>query len=118
MERYQASTPSTSLGNYSPCKPLAALESDNSHAVKVVIVPMITIQDGALNNLMTNRKITPATAGFGATRVGDGKLFGIDGARPLHEGDSRYLRVFRSIWMQVSTDTTTNCHRVITVSTV
>ena len=33
---------------------------------------------------MTDRKITPATAGFGATRVGDGKLFGVDGHRPVH----------------------------------
>ena len=33
---------------------------------------------------MTNRKITPATAGFGATRVGDGVLFGVDAERPIH----------------------------------
>ena len=36
-----------------------------------------------MNNLMTNLKITPATAGFGATIVGDGKKFGIDRSRPV-----------------------------------
>ncbi len=43
---------------------------------------MPTGQD-PLNNLMTNKKIAPVTAGFGATRVGDGKLFGVDGVRPI-----------------------------------
>jgi hypothetical protein len=59
----------------------ADLESASNHALKVVVDP-----DGEdpLNNLMRNRKITPATAGFGATRVGDGKLFGVDAERPIH----------------------------------
>ena len=59
------------------------LESNSNHALKVVVSPTAAT-DGPLNNLMRNRKITPATAGFGATRVGDGKLFGVDGARPVH----------------------------------
>ena len=61
----------------------AGLESETNHALKVVVSPTAAT-DGPLNNLMRNRKITPATAGFGASRVGDGKLFGVDAARPLH----------------------------------
>ncbi len=61
--------------------PVVDFESASNHALKVVVIP-----DGEdpLNNLMRNRKITPAAAGFGATRVGDGKLFGVDGVRPIH----------------------------------
>ena len=66
------------------------VESASNHALKVVVSPTAAA-DGPLNNLMTNKKITPATAGFGASRVGDGKLFGVDSVRPLH-GD-----VFESI---------------------
>ena len=61
----------------------ANLESDTNHALKIVVSPSAET-DGPLNNLMRDKKITPATAGFGASRVGDGKLFGVDGARPLH----------------------------------
>ena len=56
-------------------------ESASKHALKVVVDPE---NDDPLNNLMRNRKITPATAGFGASRVGDGKLFGVDAKRPIH----------------------------------
>ena len=62
---------------------VANFESASNHALKVVVDPTAA-GETALNNLMKNRKITPATAGFGATRVGDGVLFGVDGARPLH----------------------------------
>ena len=62
---------------------VANFESASNHALKVVVDPTAA-GEAALNNLMKNRKITPATAGFGATRVGDGVLFGVDGARPLH----------------------------------
>ena len=71
-----------------PVVAMAGLESVSNHALKVVVDPA---NEDPLNNLMRNRKITPAIAGFGATRVGDGKLFGVDGARPIH-GD-----VFESI---------------------
>ena len=56
-------------------------ESASNHALKVVVDP-----DGEdpLNNLMKNKKITPSVSGFGATRVGDGKLFGVDAERPIH----------------------------------
>ena len=77
----------------------AGLESDTNHALKVVVSPTAAA-DGPLNNLMRNRKITPATAGFGASRVGDGKLFGVDGARPLHAG------VFTSIALDLDRLTT------------
>ena len=60
------------------------IETASNHAVKVVVDP--TGGEGPLNNLMTDKKIAPAFAGFGATRVGDGVLFGVDGARPLHAG--------------------------------
>ncbi len=81
----------------------AGLESATNHALKVVVDPD---NEEPLNNLMRNRKITPATAGFGATRVGDGVLFGVDGARPIHAG------VFTSIDLDLAglntvlTDTT------------
>ncbi len=78
-------------------------ESANDHSVKVVVQSKTKGTD-PLNNLMTDKKITPATAGFGATRVGDGVLFGIDGARPLVDG------VFEKISLDIdpeaaSTDT-------------
>ena len=60
------------------------IETASNHAVKVVVDP--TGDDGPLNNLMTDKKIAPAFSGFGASRVGDGVLFGVDGARPLHAG--------------------------------
>ena len=81
---------------------LENLETANSRSAKVVIVPL---DEDPLNNLMTDKKIAPVSSGFGATRVGDGKLFGIDGHRPFH-GD-----LFRSISLDldaVSTDTTTD----------
>ena len=81
-------------------------ETASNHAVKVVVDPIG--DEGPLNNLMEDKKITPATAGFGATRVGDGKLFGVDGARPLH-GTTEEDRVFTSIALdlsKLSTDTT------------
>ena len=61
----------------------AGIESASNHALKVVVDP-VAAGEASLNNLMRNKKITPATAGFGASRVGDGKLFGVDGARPVH----------------------------------
>ena len=61
----------------------ANFESASNHALKVVVDPSGT--PAPLNNLMRDKKITSATAGFGATRVGDGVLFGVDGARPVHE---------------------------------
>ena len=59
-------------------------ESKNSRAVKVVVDLGAATAGNELNNLMTNRKITPASAGFGASRVGDGVRFGIDANRPIH----------------------------------
>lgn len=58
-------------------------ETDNDHAVKVVVdTDTNTNPGGAVNNLMTDKKITPATAGFGSTIVGRGEKFGIDSVRP------------------------------------
>lgn len=59
-------------------------ESGSNHALKVVVDLDATSSGNELNNLMRNKKITSATAGFGATRVGDGVLFGVDGSRPVH----------------------------------
>ena len=59
-------------------------ESSSNHALKVVVDLDPTTSGNELNNLMRNKKITSATAGFGATRVGDGVLFGVDGSRPAH----------------------------------
>ena len=59
-------------------------ESKNSRAVKVVVDLDAATAGNELNNLMTNRKISPASAGFGASRVGDGVRFGIDANRPIH----------------------------------
>ena len=61
-----------------------AFESKNSRAVKVVVDLDAATAGNELNNLMTNRKISPASAGFGASRVGDGVRFGIDANRPIH----------------------------------
>ena len=55
----------------------------NNAAVKVVVDTDDALSGGgALNNLMTDKKITPATTGFGASRVGDGVSFGFDNDRP------------------------------------
>ena len=59
-------------------------ESKSSRAVKVVVDLDAATAGNELNNLMTNRKITPASEGFGASRVGDGVRFGIDANRPIH----------------------------------
>ena len=61
-----------------------ALESENSRAAKVVVDLDAATAGNELNNLMTNKKISPASAGFGAGRVGDGVRFGIDANRPIH----------------------------------
>ena len=74
----------------------AGFESVSNHALKVVVDPADT---DPLNNLMRNRKITDASAGFGATRVGDGKLFGVDASRPVHgTGDDA---IFSSIKLDI-----------------
>lgn len=78
----------------------ANFESDSNHALKVVLDLDATAVGGELNNLMANKKITSATAGFGATRVGDGVLFGIDGSRPVHgTGDNA---IFSSITLDLT----------------
>ena len=74
--------------------PAADQESDNNHAVKVVVNPTAA-GEGPLNNLMTDKKITPATAGFGATIVGDGKKFGIDQSRPVQAAVFSSIRLDR-----------------------
>ena len=58
--------------------------SKNSRAVKVVVDLDADTPGNELNNLMTKAKITPASTGFGANRVGDGVRFGIDANRPVH----------------------------------
>ena len=58
--------------------------SKDSRAVKVVVDPDADVAGNELNNLMTKSKITPASTGFGANRVGDGVRFGIDANRPVH----------------------------------
>ena len=68
-------------------------ESASNHAVKVVVNP--TGDDAPLNNLMTDKKITPATTGFGATIVGDGKQFGIDQSRPVQTNVFSSIRLNR-----------------------
>lgn len=63
------------------------IQTTNNRSVKVVIDPAGEgANQGPLNNLMTNKKIAPANSGFGASRVGDGKLFGIDTNRPDVDG--------------------------------
>ena len=81
----------------------AGFESISNHALKVVLHP--TDKD-PLNNLMRNRKIASATSGFGATRVGDGKLFGVDGARPIHDGVFASIKLDLSKLATVVNDTT------------
>ena len=75
----------------------AGLESATNHALKVVVDPD---NEEPLNNLMADKKIAPAFSGFGASRVGDGVLLGVDGARPIHEG------VFESIALDLGKLTT------------
>ena len=58
--------------------------STDSRAVKVVLDLDADADGDELNNLMTKTKITPASTGFGANRVGDGVRFGIDANRPVH----------------------------------
>lgn len=75
-------------------------ESGSNHALKVVVDLDGASSGNELNNLMRNKKITSATAGFGATRVGDGVLFGVDGSRPVHGtgGDA----IFESIALDLA----------------
>lgn len=61
-----------------------AFESKDRRSAKVVVDLDAGSSGNELNNLMTNRKITPASTGFGAGRVGDGVRFGIDANRPVH----------------------------------
>ena len=78
----------------------ATFESGSNHALKVVVDLDATSSGNELNNLMRNKKITSATAGFGATRVGDGVLFGVDGSRPAHgTGDAA---IFESIALDLA----------------
>ncbi len=80
-----------------------AFESENSRAVKVVVDLDAATAGNELNNLMTNKKITPGSSGFGASRVGDGVRFGIDANRPRH------ANVFKSFSVEtedLSVDTT------------
>ncbi len=65
---------------------VTAFESRNSRAVKVVVDLDAATSGNELNNLMADRKITPASSGFGASSVGDGVRFGVDGNRPIHAG--------------------------------
>ena len=60
----------------------ANIETQQTNAVKVVVNPDAA-DNAPINNLMSDKKITPATAGFGATIVGDGVKFGIDANRPV-----------------------------------
>lgn len=64
----------------------AAFGSKNNRAAKVVVDLDAITSGNELNNLMSDRKITPASSGFGASRVGDGVRFGIDANRPVHVG--------------------------------
>ena len=61
-----------------------AFGSKNNRAVKAVVDLNARSAGNELNNLMTKLKITPASSGFGASRVGDGVRFGIDANRPVH----------------------------------
>lgn len=61
-----------------------AFESKNSRSAKVVVDLDAGSDGNELNNLMTKWKITPASTGFGAGRVGDGVRFGVDANRPVH----------------------------------
>ena len=64
--------------------PAENMESVSKHALKIVVDPDGTPDPDPLNNLMRDKKIAPVIAGFGATRVGDGVLFGLDAERPIH----------------------------------
>lgn len=78
-------------------------QSEDRRSAKVVLDLDAASDGGELNNLMTEWKITPASTGFGAGRVGDGVRFGIDANRPVH-GD-----VFESFSVEtdaLSVDTT------------
>ena len=75
-------------------------QSVSKHSLKIVVDPTGTPDPDPLSNLMTNKKITPANTGLGATRVGDGVLFGVDAERPLHDA------VFDSILLDTSRLTT------------
>ena len=76
------------------------IETANNHAVKVVVDPAGTdTYNGPVNNLMTDRKITPSPSGFGATLVGLGVKFGIDNKRPIAGTDD--AAVIRSIVLDV-----------------
>ena len=55
------------------------IETANNHAVKVVVDPNDTnvgtaTYNGPVNNLMTDKKVTPSPSGFGATLVGRGEV--------------------------------------------
>ncbi|MCE2441426.1 MAG: T9SS type A sorting domain-containing protein [Candidatus Latescibacteria bacterium] len=84
--------------------PAGTITTANNRSVKIVVDPVGTdANNGPVNNLATDKKITPATAGFGATIVGDGVKFGIDNLRPTTDG------VFTSIVLDtddLETDTT------------
>ena len=78
----------------------ADFESGSNHALKVVVDLSVATSGNELNNLMRNKKITSASAGFGATRVGDGVLFGVDGSRPAHGTGA--TAIFESIALDLS----------------
>ncbi len=59
-------------------------QSEDGRSAKVVLDLDPAADGDELNNLMTAWKITPASTGFGAGRVGDGVRFGIDANRPVH----------------------------------
>ena len=62
----------------------AAFESETDRSAKIVVDLDPDVDGDELNNLMTRWKITPASGGFGASRVGDGVRFGVDANRPVH----------------------------------
>lgn len=61
-----------------------AFQSEDGRSAKVVVDLDAATDGNELNNLMTKWKITPASTGFGAGRVGDGVRFGVDANRPVH----------------------------------
>lgn len=70
-----------------------AFESKDGRSAKVVVDLDASTSGNELNNLMTKWKITPASSGFGAGRVGDGVRFGIDANRPVHADVFKSFRV-------------------------
>ena len=80
-----------------------AFESENSRAVKVVVDLDAATAGNELNNLMTNKKISPGSSGFGASRVGDGVRFGIDANRP---SNANVFETFSVETENLSVDTT------------